>query len=164
MNKYGCTPKKSLTLEFPSTEIFIESENYTKLDLILHFIRGYFDGDGCISYLCKDHTSMLISLLGTESFLNNVQHYITNYKYKLGYNNKKKSDITRVLQISGENGLEVLKKLYSSASIYLERKYERFMEYCRLYEKSYRLLQTNIGEGCDANTEISTEIKESVPS
>ena len=36
--------------------------------------------------------------------------------------------------------------------------------YCRLYKGLYGSLQTNIGEGCDANTEISTEIKESVPS
>lgn len=31
-------------------------------------------------------------------------------------------------------------------------------------EESLELLQTNIGEGCDANTEISMEIKESIPS
>lgn len=44
LNKYGCTPNKSLTLKFPNENIFKSK------DLIRHFIRGYFDGDGCISY------------------------------------------------------------------------------------------------------------------
>ena len=43
----------------------------------------------------------------------------------------------------------------------MNRKYDVFKKYCRLYEKLYRELQTNIGEGCDANTEITGEIKES---
>ena len=47
---------------------------------------------------------------------------------------------------------------------YLTRKYEHYKEICRLDMKISKGLQTNIGEGCDANTEISTEIKESVPS
>jgi intein/homing endonuclease len=37
--KHGCAEKKSLVLQFPTN---ISSE------LISHFIRGYFDGDGCI--------------------------------------------------------------------------------------------------------------------
>ena len=44
LNKYGCTPNKSLTLKFPNENIFKSK------DLIRHFVRGYFDGDGCISY------------------------------------------------------------------------------------------------------------------
>ena len=48
--------------------------------------------------------------------------------------------------------------------IYLDRKYEKFIYFRQLYEKSYRPIQTNIGEGCDANTEITTETKESVAS
>ena len=39
----GCTPQKSLTLKFPDESIFKSK------DLIRHFIRGYFDGDGCFS-------------------------------------------------------------------------------------------------------------------
>ena len=43
LNNYGCTPKKSLTLKFPDENIFKSK------DLIRHFIRGYFDGDGCFT-------------------------------------------------------------------------------------------------------------------
>lgn len=40
LNGYGCIPRKSLTLQFPDKSIFKSS------DLVRHFIRGYFDGDG----------------------------------------------------------------------------------------------------------------------
>lgn len=49
LNSYGCTPKKSLILKFPSLSIF---KDYS---LIKHFIRGYWDGDGCLSYQDKEH-------------------------------------------------------------------------------------------------------------
>ena len=38
--KLGCTSKKSFTIQFPNL-----SE-----ELIPHFVRGYFDGDGTVSY------------------------------------------------------------------------------------------------------------------
>lgn len=43
LNVLGCTPNKSLTLKFPS-------ETALAAELIPNFIRGYFDGDGCLTY------------------------------------------------------------------------------------------------------------------
>lgn len=40
LNNLGCTPRKSLTLQFPNIPEELE----------IPFIRGYFDGDGCLSY------------------------------------------------------------------------------------------------------------------
>ena len=69
----GCTPRKSLILQFPKDSIFKESKQYSKKELIRHFIRGYFDGDGCISftYANKFHTkySPIALIVGTEKFL-----------------------------------------------------------------------------------------------
>lgn len=50
LNSLGCTPKKSLVISFPDSSIF-KSPN-----LIKHFIRGYWDGDGCLSWCDKEHT------------------------------------------------------------------------------------------------------------
>lgn len=47
---YGCTTRKSLTLKFPNINIF-KNKSY-----IYDFIRGYVDGDGCLSYSDKNHT------------------------------------------------------------------------------------------------------------
>lgn len=57
-----------------------------------------------------------------------------------------------------------MKYLYENSTIYLDRKYEKFKEICRLSEKSDRLLEDNIGESCDGNTEITKETKESLVS
>lgn len=47
---------------------------------------------------------------------------------------------------------------------FISSEYIPYKETAVPIEESSELLQTNIGEGCDANPEISTEIKESVPS
>lgn len=41
--KLGCVPKKSLILTYPT-------EEQIPFKLQHHFIRGYFDGDGCVSF------------------------------------------------------------------------------------------------------------------
>ena len=58
--EYGCVRRKSNVLYFPDEGCF---EN---TDLIRHFLRGYFDGDGCI---CFTVTSKMINVLGTKNFL-----------------------------------------------------------------------------------------------
>jgi len=40
----------------------------------------------------------------------------------------------------GKSGLKELQKLYKNSTIYLKRKYDKYLEYCRLYEKSYKEL------------------------
>ena len=33
--------------------------------------------------------------------------------------------------------------------------YNKYLEFCRLYEESYKLQEDKIGEDCDVNTEIN---------
>lgn len=47
-----------------------------------------------------------------------------------------------------------------NSTIYLERKYELYKQYCRSYKKLYELLESKIGEGCDANTEQTIDISQ----
>lgn len=148
---YGCTPLKSLILSFPNENIFKSK------DLIRHFIRGYWDGDGWISYSTADHQIMHCGVLGTIGFLTCIKNYL-NIDNKLQHNHENEEETTMKFTVSGKNALGVLNYLYDNATIYLERKYAKYKELCRLYEKSYRLLEGNIGEGCDANTEINSEI------
>ena len=53
-----------------------------------------------------------------------------------------------------------LKELRYEISEYLERKYELYKQYCRSYKKLYELLESKIGEGCDANTEQTIDISQ----
>ena len=128
LNEYGCTERKSLTLKFPRVDIFQEKS------LIIHFIRGYFDGDGCITHSDKDGKKLNVTILGTEEFLSGLNKCIYPEKeMKL----TKKGNVY-VLSFNGKTGLEFLKRIYSKSTVYLDRKKQKYNEYCRLYEESYR--------------------------
>ena len=67
LNAIGCVQTKTFKLKFP----------LLKEDLISHFIRGYFDGDGCLSYgtTPKDNIfgnafNSVITFVSTEEFCN----------------------------------------------------------------------------------------------
>lgn len=70
LNNLGCTPRKSLTIAFPDESIFVSK------DLIKHFIRGYWDGDGCLSWSDPEHRYPHVSVLGTEDFLTSIKQYL----------------------------------------------------------------------------------------
>lgn len=127
LNSYGCTPKKSLTLEFPDKSIF-KSE-----DLIRHFIRGYFDGDGCISYRDKAHKYTCINVLGTENFLHGFCNScrIDNPIFT----SRNKNSITKSFSLCNKKAFLLEDYLYDNSNIYLARKYQRYLEACRHYKK-----------------------------
>jgi intein/homing endonuclease len=126
LNSYGCTPRKSLTLQFPKKSIFKTNS------LIRHFLRGYIDGDGCITYATKDHSGMNLNLLGTKQFLVDFQN---NLPLEKSNKIRKKID-EKVYSLSYQRnrGLYVCKYIYLNSTIYLDRKFKKFQEYCRLYE------------------------------
>lgn len=153
LNEKGCVPNKSLILNFPNESIFADTS------LIKHFIRGYIDGDGCLCNTTKPE----LSVLGTKEFLTKMQKYLKLKREYAIYPMKKDSDKnTYVFNLWCDTALINMKYLYEDSTIYLDRKYEKFKEICRSWEKSYGLLETKIGESCDGNTEVITETKESV--
>lgn len=155
LNNYGCTPNKSLTLQFPEESIFKDKS------LIIHFIRGYFDGDGCISYANAIHTEPCVNVLGSEQFLTKLLSYFPENYHNLQLHRNHGFEETRFFGLSAKKALAFLLILYNNSTIYLQRKYDRFIYFCRLYKKLYNVKEGNIGEGCDANTEITEETKES---
>ena len=64
----GCVPQKTKILKFPSNETIPKN-------LLRHFIRGYFDGDGSIA-LTKDNRNdnlmYRINIVGTKNFVENL--------------------------------------------------------------------------------------------
>lgn len=118
--KLGCTPRKSLTLKFPT---FISD------DLIRHFIRGYFDGDGTISYSCMKDNKVTIScaVIGTKEFLEGMADVLLKYGItgtsKLLHPDSKNS---YNMSFSKTNSVKLSIILYSQSTIYLTRKYKRY--------------------------------------
>lgn len=125
LNNYGCTPQKSLTLQFPNENIFKDRS------LIKHFIRGYFDGDGCISYSNKEHTILNMQLLGTKSFLQTLLNYLPEEfrDLTIRHNHNNESEETYLINTSHNKAYKFFKYLYENSRIYLDRKYSRFARY-----------------------------------
>lgn len=67
-------------------------------------------------------------------------------------------------QLGHRKAFKFINYLYLNSNIYLQRKFDRYYYFCRLYKELYKELQTNIGEDCDVNPEITTETKGSVAS
>jgi hypothetical protein len=53
---------------------------------------------------------------------------------------------------------KVARILYENSTIYLDRKYKIYEEFCRFEEQSSTAKSSKIGELWDENTEVSTEI------
>lgn len=103
----GCIPNKSLILKFPT-------EDQLPKNLQNHFIRGYFDGDGCISLR---GVNALVSFTSTSNFCNSLIDILKGYKIECTKFRKRYQD-----------------KLLSAGSIYIGRR-----EYQKpLYEYLYR--------------------------
>jgi hypothetical protein len=111
---YGLHTKKSLTLKPP---INLQDE------FISHFIRGYFDGDGCISNY-KSYKK--IKILGTKEFLDWIN--ICFYKNGVSYRriDKQTNKIFR-LQYNTKDCYKIYDYFYNKSEIHLERKKQKFI-------------------------------------
>jgi len=96
--------------------------------LMPHFIRGYFDGDGHIS-----GSSKRIVFLGTEEFLEWIDVYIhkTLNTSKRKCPKKKGHENVYYIGYYGTDYSKVCNLIYNGATIYLNRKYQRYVNLCR---------------------------------
>lgn len=128
----GIIPKKSLVLKFP---------NNIDNDLLRHFIRGYFDGDGCLStsgtWKNTGFQFFIASIAGTKDFLTEL----VNKLEPIGITPTKilEHDSIYEWKKKGSKQLRLfLDFIYADCTIYLERKYQRYLEFCRLTSKSLK--------------------------
>ena len=118
--KLGCVPNKTLILKFPDEKII--SKN-----LLKHFIRGYFDGDGCISINIEKRTAR-INILGTYDFISELKKILIK---EIGASDvniiSEKGTKIYYLQYGDIALIEKFYKyLYRDANIYLQRKLNKF--------------------------------------
>lgn len=117
---YGCTPRKSLTVQFPNIDIFKDSS------LITPFIRGIFDGDGSVGIDKHKNCSKpypRVNIVGTQDIVTQCLKYtnIDNTVTKYGNNNCYETKFTHT------KALKFLNTIYNNANIYLERKYAKYL-------------------------------------
>lgn len=95
LSKLGVVQAKTFKLKFP---------NFLNKKLIRHFIRGYFDGDGCITKNNKSG-SYYISFVSTDNFIQKLQKHLLlklNIKIKkVQIRHPERNNNIRTLQIGG---------------------------------------------------------------
>jgi intein/homing endonuclease len=126
----GCYPRKTYTIKFP---YFLEA------NLIRHFIRGYFDGDGSISAsirrryngeISDKKANVLNFVSGSDEMLISLGEIISAncktkprklYKYgtnKFGY----------IAWFTNDDIKKIYHYFYDNSTIYLDRKKEKYEE------------------------------------
>ena len=121
----GMSPRKSLTLQMPTIP-----QKY-----IGHFVRGYFDGDGCVYSKKlqfadrKNQRLVLLSVFscGTLSFLEALLELLKTRGVRGGSLKKKKSG--NELALSRLDSVALYRIMYNNlrdSDIYLGRKYKLF--------------------------------------
>lgn len=89
-------------------------------EILKHFWRGYFDGDGCI----LKHDSQVSLISGTEEVCKQFANFIkTKCDYNLSFCKQPNRYTVSSASISG---MKILNLLYEDCNIYLERKYLLF--------------------------------------
>ena len=121
LESHGMIPNKSLNLSFPEM----------KEELLPHFIRGYFDGDGSIIQGRRD-TNFTLTITSTNNFCEKLKDIV---KKDVGinchvYDASNHNGITKVFTITGRTQVKALLDwLYEDADMYLERKHHRYIQY-----------------------------------
>lgn len=117
--KLGCVPRKSLILKFPTKEQVPDA-------FLNDFIRGYFDGDGC---LCFSKNRYTIEIISSKDFLLGLQQRYSLFSdRKIYLKHRESPDGAWRLCVSKKNVLkQFLQDIYGNASIYLDRKYEKYL-------------------------------------
>lgn len=125
IEKLGVVKNKSLIIDFPS---FISDE------LMPHFVRGVYDGDGSVYMQCKNDNNhaVTVTITATNNFCIGLKRVVEE---SLGiachiYDASCHNGITKVFTLSGRNvAKKFLDWIYENPTIYLQRKYARYLEY-----------------------------------
>lgn len=123
---------KKLCLNLKEFDIVPEKTGKEKFlnlsnELMPHFIRGFFDGDGSV---WKHNNRIHVSFTGNKDFLEDLMNYlykekIIDNKYVISeYENKNVCDFKFAKTKSIKNFFDYI---YKDSTIHLERKYNKFL-------------------------------------
>ena len=127
----GCIPQKSLKLKFPT-------EEQVPSDLIKHFIRGYFDGDG---WFTNTEDCFQVGIIGTEDF---IKGFLDSIEIE-NKNNKiftvhREDGAKRYVFGAYQDVLNFLNWIYKDCNIYLNRKYEHYLDFINNGSKYHKAI------------------------
>lgn len=113
LENHGIHPRKTAIYEWP---------NFLPDDLLPHYLRGYFDGDGCFSF---SRNQPCFGLAGQEDFLRGCQGFLMR---SVGVGETKLADHGGVFNLaySGRRQVpRIARFMYDNATVWMPRKRER---------------------------------------
>lgn len=116
---HGCCENKSL----------IKKEPINVPDDLMHdFIRGYFDGNGSISYSYNKKVNKSYLRVTIETGSKDYADWFSNYLNIIGYKNTcLKDKFAYKIQIHSKSNVNFLKYIYENSEVYLDRKYKKYL-------------------------------------
>ncbi len=128
LNKNGVVQNKSYIIKFPNL----------RNDLIVPFIRGFFDGDGCLQLNKQRQCHRFDFACASIDFVNKLRDILYN-NYNINSYITQDKNIYR-LNIRGlTNAYLFGKLLYDNSTIYLDRKYNKFYNIVEEYNIKNRI-------------------------
>lgn len=133
--EYGLVPRKTLVLK-----LFKKIPNEYMWD----FIRGYFDGDGCIHFhKVKNRANSYqgeFSLLGTSFILNEIKNFMELNGIKSCVKKYKNGKISILKSMRFEDLEKIFKNLYYGENLLkLNRKYFKYKNFIEIKKESFQL-------------------------
>lgn len=125
LGRLGCYPRKSLTLRFPTS-------NQVPDNLLRHFVRGYFDGDGCITFrVLSESKRPFLQIEGTKEFLESLRRHLRLHGIsadsELYKRHKDRPTNAYNLRIGHAKGVKSMYHFfYDDATFWMKRKRDRF--------------------------------------
>lgn len=131
IGKYVPVGRKSDTISVPMD---ISS------DLVHHYLRGFLDADGSIGL-----TSLGIPFVSFATVSESLKNFILrDIKETIGFEmriNRNNRDNIFNITLFRENAVEYSRRLYNEASVYLNRKFEKYLE----VQQQIRLVPKRLG-------------------
>lgn len=117
----GCIERKSYLVSFPSEDIVPKH-------LIKHFVRGVVDGDGYVG----SKILTLGKIRGRLGLVSAVPDFLEDIRLKMNWHyakiKKDKRNSTHSIEWGGAYVIDMLDDLYKGANIYLDRKYQKYID------------------------------------
>ena len=140
-------------------------------DLIRHFIRGYFDGDGSFVASVKKPNNrpnltlrMCFSIIAKKATLLNefIKFFSEEYGLTINLNYLKRDDAYRLTTSSKKTCRSVYHILYDDANFYLSRKFNKFNYYANTEDSVIIDAVRNAQELSSQESETSNNMDENI--
>lgn len=127
----GCTPRKTYDLKFPTYDV-------VPYKFMRDFLRGFFDGDGCIHISeMNGKPHIQVNITGMSAMLESIADFliaenVIRKKPKIYHDNKSKA--CQMYFYGTDSNKELLDYLYKDSRIYLDRKYQKYIDFYKDYD------------------------------